>query len=205
VHIFLFLAAFAGAAHVLAPDHWVPASLLVWQRGWRPLRAGAFVALALLVHSALGLAAYWALARVVPDVRLAYLGGLDAWLTLSFGFMFMMTLLRTVRFGKVRDSLRSGPAGFWGPLRVMTLLGPAESLLAILAKGHQLGFGCLSPFAAYAGGTLVAGIAATLAGRAFCDRPLWLARGMTFAGHRRAALPVVASVLVGLGFLARLG
>ncbi len=32
----------AGAAHVLAPDHWMPGSVVAWQRGWGFIKTSLF-------------------------------------------------------------------------------------------------------------------------------------------------------------------
>ena len=60
----LLLSAFAGAIHVLSPDHWMPASILAWQRGWKLSKVSSFAAGVLLVHVALGFVVFFVLNQV---------------------------------------------------------------------------------------------------------------------------------------------
>ena len=131
-----FVSAIAGVIHVMAPDHWLPASVLAWQRGWMLRKTALFSVAILCFHICLGLAIYFAIGVLVshfgPD------RGFAVALAITLGAMF----LRMVRFSRIRGIFRSTNSNaVWGILGVLSLLGPCESLIPILLKSRQLGVG----------------------------------------------------------------
>lgn len=193
------LSAFAGALHVLAPDHWVPLSILGWQRRWSPRRAALFTAGALTLHVLLGAAIYF-----VFDGRLRALNPARIF-PYSLALVAGVMCLRGLRFSRIRDVQRMGTHAWWGWVAVLSLLGPCESLLPIFLKSASLGVGYLVPLAAFWLGTVSAGVALGLTGRFLWDRPLWLISAFDRANQRLAVLPVAAGVVLGLRYLLRLG
>ncbi len=195
----LGLAALAGAIHVAAPDHWVPASILSWQRRWGRARSALFAAIALTVHVLLGAGIYFAFdgpLRAFDPARL---------FPYSLAFVFVVMVLRGFRFSRIREVQRVGPHIGWAVLAVMSLLGPCESIIPVFLKSATLGVGYVLPLAAFLGGTVTAGVMLTLMGRLMWNRPHWLIRAFDWANQRVAVLPVAAAVALGLRFLLRLG
>ncbi|MCM2277949.1 MAG: hypothetical protein NDJ89_07710 [Oligoflexia bacterium] len=194
---FGLLCALAGAFHVIAPDHWVPASLLSWQRGWRSGRAAAFAALAFAAHVALGFLIFLLLGRGIWDLASTNL--------LSFALVLVagVAVIRAFRFRRIREVLSSGNNGVWGFFMVFSLLGPCESLIPILIKARSLGAGYVLPLLAFFAGTALSGLLLVFSGRFFWNRPHWLPRGVHAANQRLATVPVVTVVVLGLAFLVR--
>ena len=182
-----------------APDHWVPASILSWQRRWRPAVSAAFAAAALALHVLLGAGLYFIfdepLRALNPDRLFPY----------SLAFVVVVMLARGLRFSRIRDMQRVGPHSWWGAFAVLSLLGPCESIIPIFLKSASLGVGYLLPLLAFLAGTTVAGVGLILFGRFFWDRPLWLIRAFDRANQRAAILPIVVGVALGLRFILRLG
>jgi hypothetical protein len=198
VMLFL-LSALAGALHVLAPDHWVPASILSWRRCWSPVRAGLFAAFALTLHVLMGVGVYFLfdeqLKTLDPDRLFPYA------LALVVGVM----LLRGLRFSRIREVQRVGTHSLWGLMAVLSFLGPCESIIPIFLKSSSLGAGYLLPLLAFWIGTVSMGVALVLSGRFVWNRPLWLIRSFDWANQRIAVVPVAVGVALGLRYLLRLG
>jgi hypothetical protein len=195
----MLLSALAGAIHVAAPDHWVPASILTWQRRWRPAGTILFVALALTLHVLLGAAVYFAFddyLRALDPARL---------FPYALAFVIAVMIVRGFRFSRIRDVQRLGPHSWWGILGVVTLLGPCESIIPIFLKSASLGVGYFLPLVAFLAGTVASGITLALFGRFVWNRPLWLIRSFDWANQRVALLPVAAGVALGLRYLLKLG
>src|SRR4051794_27706104 len=103
--LLIFLSALAGGLHVLAPDHWVPSSLLSWQRGWRFPRAALFAALAFVAHVGSGFLIYAVtIAPLGRRYRHAILAiGTSKLLALSILAVVLVLALRAVRFNRIKD------------------------------------------------------------------------------------------------------
>lgn len=194
----ILLSALAGAIHVLAPDHWVPASIVGWQRRWSTFRSALYATLMLSLHVLMGAGAYFLFddqLRTVDSARL---------FNYSLGFVALLMALRAWRFSMIRDIQRVGPHLGWATTLVLTLLGPCESIIPIFLKSASLGVGYVVPFGAFLAGTLGAGITLTFVGREVWNRPFWLIRAFDRGSQRLAALPVAAGVVLGLRFLLRI-
>jgi hypothetical protein len=192
------LSVLSGAVHMLAPDHWLPASVVAWQRGWGYRRTVGFAALAHLSHVLLGVLIFFAFDPILL--------GLDPSRLFRFtlGLVLVVMAIRLVRFSRVREVLRAGPSSAWGIVAVFSLLGPCESVIPILIKSHQLGTGYLLPVAAFVLGSWIAGSSLVLAGRVLWDRPFWLPRSVNWAWRVPAILPVAASLGLGLRAILRI-
>lgn len=195
----ILLSALAGGIHVAAPDHWVPASILCWQRRWRPPLAALFATAVLTIHVLLGAAIYFAFDDTLKAFNPARL------FPYSLAFVVVVTLLRGFRFSRIRDVQRVGNHSWWGMFAVMTLLGPCESIIPIFLKSASLGVGYIVPLVAFLAGTVSVGVGLTLTGRIVWNRPLWLIRAFDWANQRIALLPIAAGVALGLRYLLRLG
>lgn len=194
----LSLSAIAGAVHMIAPDHWLPASVLSWRRGWRAPRALALSFVAFGFHVVLGAGVYFLLA--------SFLRGFTGSALFTFGVVLVFSVMaaRVFRFARIREVLGAETGSPWAVFVVVSLLGPAESLVPILVKSGQLGAGYLAPTMAFFAGTLVSGMALVLGGRWLWNRPMGLPRGLLWAQSSGAVFPVIAGLALGLGALMRL-
>lgn len=192
------LSLLAGALHVMAPDHWVPASILSWQRRWNGVAVVAFTALVMVIHLAMGIGLYFVFDEWFRALQPAQL------FPVAMIFVFGMMILRGFRFSQIHEVQRLGPHSWWGVFSVVSLLGPCESIIPVLIKSSSLGVGYLLPIFAFFCGTVLAGSALVLSGQWVWNRPFWLTRTFDWVNQRVALLPVAASVVLGLRFLLRL-
>lgn len=199
----LTLSALAGAIHVLAPDHWLPASVLAWQKGWSRRKTAAFAAAIFAFHVTLGFAVFLAIQAVAwryfdwDAMNLAP----KPLVALTWALVVGITFLRATRFGRNWEVFRSGNRGIWGLVTVVSTLGPCESIIPVFMKSGHLGMGYALPFAVFLGGTLVSGTICILVGRVRWNQPLTLPRIADWARRRRASLPIAAGVAMGLAIL----
>lgn len=193
------LSSAAGAVHVLAPDHWLPASVLAWQKGWSVWRTLFFALGVFTLHVLLGVLAFLGLNH--------WLLAIDSHWLLGFGvaLVSVVMVIRMMRFSRVSEVLRTGRGSIWGALTVMSLLGPCEAVIPILIKAGHLGVGYLLPALSFLGGTVLGGLVLVLSGKVLWNRPMWLPLGLDWARRREVALPVVAVLALGLSALIRLG
>jgi hypothetical protein len=194
----LLLSLMAGSVHVLAPDHWVPASLLCWQRRWKPRAAVGFVLSSLLLHVASGFAIYLVLAPLLERIAVS------RFFAFAVGLVVVGAGIRAMRFSRIRDVLGLGSNWLWAALTVASLLGPCESIIPIFLKARQLGMGYLEPFMAFAAGTVLMGGAMIIGGGRIWNSPLHLTRSIRWANRPRSVVPIAAVVATGLIFLLRL-
>lgn len=194
----ILLSVVAGAIHMLAPDHWVPASVLVWQRRWGSAKTVAFAGIALLVHLLFGFAIYFMISGFLSHLDS------DKLFIFALALVLLVALARGIRVERMQEVLRAGPHSAWGLFAVISLLGPCESVIPVFIKARALGMGYLIPFVAFFAGSLLSGTALVLGGRRVWNKPLWLPRGIHWAHQRSAVLPVVAGVAVGLTLLLKL-
>lgn len=188
----LLLAGLVGAAHVLAPDHWFPTSVLGWQRRWSVSRSLLFALAIYALHAAMGLAIYFAFNH--------FLDQLDSGRLLAFSVILVgsVSLVRVIRFPRIREVLGSGYTGPWGLFVAISLLGPAESLIPILIKSGHSGVGYLGPSLAFLAGTVAMGTASMFLGRMVWDKPMGLPVGINWMFRGGTVVPVLAGVAVGL-------
>jgi hypothetical protein len=188
----LILSALAGSLHVLTPDHWIPSSLLVWQRNWGGRRAVAFSFGAFVLHILSGILIYLLFHRYLDTFESTRLFGFTLALVAS------VMVLRLLRYSKIKEVLQAGPRGAWGILAVLSLLGPCESIIPILIKCRQLGMGYLIPVIAFAVGTFVVGTGCMLTGRYLWSKPFLLPRGLHWASRVRTVLPMATALAIGM-------
>jgi hypothetical protein len=192
------LSAFAGAVHVLAPDHWMPLSLASWQRKWGAGKTFLLSLLALGAHLLMGFALYLAIRPVLMTWN-------SKWLfPASVLMVILCAAARTARFSRIREVLRMGPNRLWSAFAVLSLLGPCESLIPVMVKAHHLGFGYLSAGAAFAVGTVVSGIVTIALGRLIWNHPRRFTRGIDWTSHWRSVVPAALGVALGIIFILKL-
>lgn len=196
--LLITLSALAGAAHVLAPDHWVPLSILSWQRGWSLLRLIGFSLLAYGTHVLLGAALYFVIAPFSRDLHPQHL------FILAIALMLAATSLRGLRYNRMREVFGSGPKSVWSLLAAVSILGPAEALIPIFAKSFQMGAGYLLPLMSFLGGTLVAALIAILWGKQAWDSPVWIPRGIRWVNQRSSAVPFLLASTLGIAILVQI-
>lgn len=195
-----FLCFLAGAAHVFAPDHWVPSSMLAWRRRWSEARTVAFVTFVLSVHVLAGLVLYRLLEAVLGRTHA------HGWRVFAGTLVFVaaLSLLRIARYSHVRTVLRMPPDGLlWSTVSVIAVIGPAEALVPVLVRSLEVGAGILVPLLAFWSGTMVAGLSLSFVGPWIWDRPLLLPRSLAWAERPGATIPIVLGVAVAATFLLR--
>lgn len=193
--LFFVLTALVGVFHVWSPDHWLPLSVVSWQKRWSFLRTTTVWTLACALHCALGLVLALAAA---PALRLW--DGSSVFL-LSLGLVLLMTLLRSRRLSRLQEVLRSGTLGRWGVYVTIGLLGPAELMLPIAVKGQQLDLSSALLFKAaalFSAATWAAGLGAVLVGRSRWDVPMALPLAVSRSTRQVSSVPFLVSLGVGL-------
>ena len=195
--LLLALSFAAGAIHVAAPDHWMPTSIVAWQRHWGRRRTVAFTLFALLIHLALGVGLYFALRPLLRDLSSR---GLVIFTIALVGTVALVRGLRAKRFYEV---FRSGARGRWAFYAVVSLLGPCESLLPVLVKAGQLGVGYVLPSAVFLAGTVITGTLLVSRGGRLWDEPVRLIRSLQAVNTQRAALPMTAALVAVLALALR--
>ena len=196
--MFILLSALAGAIHMVAPDHWIPASLVGWQRSWKLSTLLGASSLALTLHLLAGFVIYLAMTPLLEGINP------DRFFLFAVGWVFTIALVRALRYSRIGDVLRTGSNRLQGDWMVLLLLGPCESIIPIFLKAKHLGVGYATPFLAFFLGTLVMGEALIILARSRWNSPLSLSRSIRWANRRRSIVPVVAGVAIGLIFLLRL-
>jgi hypothetical protein len=191
----ILLAGLAGALHVLGPDHWFPTSVLAWQKSWAPSRTILFALAAYFFHVLFGYFLYLFVEKWVSHL------GPEEFFTFAMGLMVLMTLVRAIRFQRVQPVIRIGQEGVGGSFLALSLLGPCEVVIPMFAKSKFLGMGYLIPFVAFLAGTCAMGILLVLKGRNLWNQPLWLPLGVRWLAQTRAAFPLMAGVVLSVGFL----
>jgi hypothetical protein len=196
--ILILFAAFAGAVQMIAPDHWMPASLLTWQRGWRMSQTILLSFALSLAHVLSGFALYLLFQPLLARVSESHLSAF------TFILIGVAGIIRALRFSPVRQVLyRSSRLGR-GLIAVFTLMGPSEMLIPVLMKAHidQMDFGFL--LVVFFTATWAAGTVFTVMSRAHWNRPSALPRSLDWCQSRMAAYPWVAAASVGIVFLTSL-
>jgi hypothetical protein len=196
--ILVLVAFLIGALHMLAPDHWVPLSLLSWQKGWGSRRTRSTTLQLLASHLVVGLLLALVLAQWADGMAD------DDLLLFSLLLVGAVTIVRVFRFSRLQEAFSSGPYSKRGVLAAWSLLGPAESLIPIVLRSNELGAGFLSPFLAYAVGTLLVGTWLVFWGRSLWNRPLILPRGWMLMQRSAPVIPLLAFVLTGISVWVKL-
>ncbi len=191
----------AGAVHMIAPDHWIPGSILAWRREWSSKETLSFSLVTFLMHLTFGVALYFALEKAL---------GLTEWgasqLTLFAASLILGgSALRALRFQRVRAVLGALPSQgmgqVWALWSTLALLGPAESLVPVLAKTQQLGVPSVWVIAAFTAGSVLSGLALVFFGKVAWDRPFWLPRVLDLAQKDAVALSFAVGMILGLSAL----
>ena len=205
--VLLLLSLVAGGLHVIAPDHWLPASIWAWKLSWTLKRTAIFSAILLGLHAVAGAAIFIVFQKAgqwfgfTEFVNRVEGPGL---LIFAISITWLGMIIRLVRYPRVREVLHSGPRNPWGLVTVVSLLGPCESIIPILMKAKTVGVGYGLPLAAFVIGTWGVGISAVLYGRLRWNRPFQLPYGLRTARQVTALLPVTLGLLLGLGAILRL-
>ncbi|NDD90479.1 hypothetical protein EBZ37_00095 [bacterium] len=186
------LAFFIGALHTIAPDHWVPLSLLSWQRGWSSSKTRIASAQLLVIHVLLGMGFALLFSRWTEGLSERDL------LVNSLLLVGGITLIRVFRFSRLREAFASGPQSKRGILAAWSLLGPAESIIPVVLRSNQVGSGFLLPCLAYAAGTLIAGTWLVFWGRSLWNRPWILPQGWALMQRSAPVIPILAFLLTGI-------
>lgn len=195
----LALSAMAGAIHMIAPDHWFPASTLAWRRGWRTGKVVLFLSVAYAFHLVLGYALFWLF-------REFWVGAVASRLMdFTIGLIALAALVRSYRFSHVEGLIRSSSLSRWRTWTVLALLGPCESIVPILIKGQQMSVPSHEVLAAFLAGTWIAGILLVFASQRIWNQPERLARWVSLIRGRISPIPVAGLVAVGLIYFLRLG
>jgi hypothetical protein len=203
--IILVLSAFAGALHIVAPDHWVPVSVLSWQRRWTKSRTIVISLLLLALHVLAGAGIYLLLHRFCLAVPSVSRWSVDRIFVMSLVLVAFCAAIRGSRFNRIGEVFRAGPHGAWGTLAVLSLLGPCEWMLPILIKAAQIGMGFFLPFAFFLGGTLLTGAVCVSLGQRIWNRPMLFSRSMEWIRRAKPIFPVASFVVAVLcvAFFAR--
>ena len=160
----------------------MPLSLRAWQRGWSRGRLVAAAAGCTAVQLALGLLLYAVIAPFMSATSDPFV----------FAVVFVLATLglRSFRYSRIGEIRRGGPQGQWATYAVLSLMGPAETLVPILIQARQWGAGRWPFWAlglAYAAGTLITIMTLAFLGRMAWNRPRLMVRGF---GARPAAWPM---------------
>jgi len=199
--LILILSFLAGAVQMIAPDRWIPLSVLSWRSRWSDSNTIGFSSLTFGMHLLLGVALFFALENTL---KLSQYGPFP--LTLFAGSVILGgTAFRMKRFSRVRSILSapfdSPSSTAWGGVTAIGLLGPSEVLIPVLAKTLQMGASPVSVILAFTMGTLIAGNLMVGLGRRAWDRPFWLPRVLEVVQRDTSALTVAVGLILGVGFL----
>jgi hypothetical protein len=187
---FIGLACFAGAIHMVSPDHWVPFSVMSWQRGWRfPRLFGASLLLS-LAHVGLAFLIYLALQfflNPIPASSLVIFAGV---------LVATLALVRTLRFDRIGEVFGGGgrKKSVYGLSTVLSLLGPSEVLLPILMKARMIGVARETVLAGFTLGTLSAILFLALASHLAWNQPSRLPRLLSLTRSRFALAPMSVGI-----------
>ncbi|MGK5086023.1 hypothetical protein WDW86_00555 [Bdellovibrionota bacterium FG-2] len=192
IYQILFLSLLAGALHAVAPDRWMPTSLLVWKMKWNFGKTMGFAALALGFHVLLGVAVCFALGeiffRMQPQDLFAF----------SIILVLLTALVRVWRFSRIREVMGARANSPWGVFAVISILGPAETVIPVLLKARESGLGFLLPALTFYAGVLGTGLLLVFLGRRVWDRPFRLRFWTAWAQSKRVIFPVAGVVVVNL-------
>lgn len=184
---------------MLMPDHWVPSSLISWQRGWRGGSTLAFVAALTVLHVLAGAAIFFIYLKLA-QLCLESPGDLLAW---AFFFAAPFSLLRVIRYPSISTVLQLCRSGVRPWARILSLIGVCEFVMPLMMKGRLLGIGYALPLGYFLLGSLLCAALAVPLGRRLWNRPLWMTEWLGQLQSRAAAVPMFAGLLVGFFFTLR--
>jgi hypothetical protein len=189
-----FITALLAVFHMLSPDHWVPLSVLSWQRGLERREIVRTSALLVLAHLGLAVLIYGLLLPFVSG------SGLDSRSVLRLGAVIVasVVVLRLRRFERMLEVFRGGNAGKGALLTVLSLMGPAESLVPLLLKARADGSSGLAVLALYGVLSVASLLVLTFGGHVFWNDPTKLARGLNLFLRPGFSVPVTAGLGLGL-------
>jgi len=182
--------ALLGAFHTLSPDHWVPLSVLSWQRGLTRKQI-AFQSLQLV---ALHLALAGGLFVVLSPILSASSLGSATILRIGAALVAAVVVIRMRRLERMVEVFRGGFSGKGALWTTFSLLGPAESLVPLMIKAKADGVTVLGVAGLY--GLLTYGTLTGLAllGHRYWSDPTRLARGVSLVLRPSFAFPLAAAL-----------
>jgi hypothetical protein len=192
----IVFALLAGAVQTIAPDRWVPGSILAWQRSWGTVRIAAFSVLVFALHVLLGFALYELFVLLPLGIDDDSLG------LFSLIFLGVVGLIRVYRFSRIREGLYHAPRSRRAFYSVISLLGPSEMVIPVMYKARLEGMPPLPMLLALLGGTCAVGFVILIIARASLSRPFVLPQMLSWCQSRKAAFPMTAGALIGIGLLA---
>ncbi len=188
----LFLSLLAGALHALAPDRWMPTSLLAWKMKWNFGKTAGFTALAFGFHVLLGVGVCFALGEIFFHLQPR------DFFSFSIVLVLLTALVRVLRFSRLREVMGARPNSPWSVFAVLSLLGPAETVIPVLLKARESGLGFLMPALTFYAGVLGTGLFLVVSGSRIWDRPFRLRFWTAWAQSKRVILPAAGVVVVNL-------
>jgi hypothetical protein len=195
----LALSFMAGAVHVIAPDHWMPLSLLGWQKSWREGRLALLAAAGCCAHVLAGFILFLCMPPYIARL------GARGFLWAAIAFVVVCGGLRSFRFQRIAETLRCKKDGGRALIAPLLLLGPAESLVPICFKAATAGNGYAGVLLAFMVGTFVSSVFLLSYGRITWNEPLKLVRNVSWTARGVvAALPAMVVVLAGIVLITRL-
>ena len=190
--------ALLGVFHSMSPDHWVPLSVLSWQRALSTRQLLEKTAALVAGHLGLALLMAWILMPVVAH------SGLTAASVLRVGALLVAgaVLVRMRRLERMLEVFRGGNHGKGALMTTLSLLGPAESLVPLLLKARIEGHSGLPVLALYGGLTFATISTLAILGHRLWNDPTRLARGLSLLLKPSFSFPVAA--VLGLSLVAML-
>ena len=193
VTILILVSFFAGALHVASPDHWLPASVWSWRRGWTSSRTSTFASLFLLNHLAIGLFMFTLFQAVVR------LGFSSSDSNTVFGASIAIALLiwgvRIFRFFRLADEFETRSNELWNLAHILLFLGPAETLIPLLTRSVILGWNWQIPFVSFVAGTLISGVPGIVRARWSWNNPITFSNRWENARNPLQLLPAALGIL----------
>ena len=191
----LAFAAIAGAIQMVAPDRWMPASVLAWQKGWRSSRVASFSLLALIVHLSLGFLIYGLIALLPIAIPSDSLG------VFTLIFLGAVGTIRALRFSRFREVLFRSPDSRRAIYSILSLLGPSEMVVPVLMKAKLEGMPLFPMWVALLLGSWITGLVILGFTRVSWNRPMALPSAVQWCRSRTAALPMMAGALIGIALI----
>jgi hypothetical protein len=186
---------------VFSPDHWVPASLMGWQQGWKSQKTAGVGAGLLGIHAILGGLLFLGVRPALELLAEVSSPSQADQVTLAASLVLVsvFALVRALRFPEFTQVFSMKGNARWKVLRSLSFLGPAEVLVPILLKSGQLGSGYLIPLLAFLAGSWGVGLPLAVWGNRLWNQPWRLPRVLGQAQNRSLALiPSALSILVAL-------
>lgn len=191
----LVFAAIAGAIQMVAPDRWMPTSVLAWQKGWRTTTLLRFSLFSSSVHLVLGFLIYELIALLPISLTSESLG------IFTLIFLGIIGAIRAFRFSGVRELLFRSSDSRRAVYSILSLLGPSEMVAPVLLKARSQGMPLVPMLVAMLFGSWIAVFPILSIARASWSRPMALPSAVQWSRSRMAALPMLAGALVGIALM----